>query len=192
MSTKSRSGAVVGVADHCGWAVLVTVGPKGAFIDRRRVELVDESLPKLPHHHDAQGLPPEQARALIERVTRSARDHAARSLEALAKTVPLEMVGIALRRCPPLPESILERITDYNAQTRADSVMYRTALAEAAAERNWFVSWYEVKSVFDDAQRALGVPSIETVLEQVGAKLGPPWQKDHRVAMAAGIAAGDF
>jgi hypothetical protein len=30
--------------------VLVTVAGDGTLLDRRRVELVDEDLPKIPHH----------------------------------------------------------------------------------------------------------------------------------------------
>ena len=55
----SRDGALIGVFDHCGWAILVTVGRDGSLLDRRRVELVDRGLPKLPHHHEAQTLSPE-------------------------------------------------------------------------------------------------------------------------------------
>ena len=53
----SRNGGIVGVSDHGGWAVLVTVARDGTLLDRRRVELVDEDLPALPHHHEGQGLP---------------------------------------------------------------------------------------------------------------------------------------
>ena len=60
--------AVIGVSDHCGWAVLVTVTADGALLDRRRIKLVASDLPKLPHHHEAQKLPLEDALDLIERV----------------------------------------------------------------------------------------------------------------------------
>jgi hypothetical protein len=46
--------AIIGVSDHNGWAVLVSLSSDGAFLDRRRIELVDASLPKLPHHHEGQ------------------------------------------------------------------------------------------------------------------------------------------
>lgn len=55
----------VGVADHDGWAILVTAAPDGTFVDRRRVELVDEGLPTMPHHHDGQKLPLPDAVAAI-------------------------------------------------------------------------------------------------------------------------------
>ena len=36
------NGGVIGVSDHGGWAVLVTVARDGTLLDRRRVELVDD------------------------------------------------------------------------------------------------------------------------------------------------------
>lgn len=191
MANRTATGsASVGVADHCGWAILVTVAPDGTLVDRRRVDLVDDDLPKLPHHHDAQGLPAREAAALIERVKRSAEACAAVCLHALATTVPMKIAAIALRTCPPLPETIAERLSDYRAQNVADTVMYRTALAQAAEAKGWTVHWYEVKHVQSEAARALGRRTIVDLLEKTGTAVGRPWQKDHRVAMAAAIAVG--
>ena len=41
----AKNGGIIGVSDHGGWAVLVTAARDGTLLDRRRVELVDESLP---------------------------------------------------------------------------------------------------------------------------------------------------
>ena len=191
---RSRNGtAVVGAADHCGWAVLVTV-VDGALIDRRRVELIDDSLPKLPHHHECQALAMHDALDLVERVRASANEHAAACLDALQQTllavdVPATIIGIALRECPALPPTVAERITNYRAQNVADSVMYRDALAKAAESRRWFVFRYRSKTVFEAAAEALRQDTVDALLKAVGKSLGPPWRKDHRVAMAAAIAA---
>src|SRR5579884_3628851 len=132
----SKAGCVVGVSDHGGWAVLVTVAPDGGLIDRRRVELVDDALPALPHHHEGQMLPPDEAVALVERVRLSAEHHAQLALDAVALAAP-RILGVALRSCPPLPPTITERITDYRARNVADWVMYRKALAAAGVGRGW-------------------------------------------------------
>jgi hypothetical protein len=185
---SSKPSAVVGAADHCGWAILVTVARDGSLIDRRRVELVESALPKLPHHHDCQGLPMDEAVALVARVRASAEKHARAGLEALGSAVPATITGIAMRACPPLPATVAERITNYRAQNVADTVMYRTALAQAAEARGWSVTWYDAKRVFAAAAAALDRASIAELLARTGAALGPPWQNDHRVAMAAAIA----
>lgn len=181
---------MIGAADHCGWAVLVTVAPDGSVIDRRRVELVADGLPRLPHHHECQALPLQEAVELVERVRASADTCAAGCLDALARAVPTRIAGIALRRCPPLPPTVAERIQDYRAQNVADSVMSREALAGAAKARGWFVHWYDPRCVLADAAHVLGRDDLDDLLRSAGAALGPPWQQDHRVAMAAAIAAG--
>jgi hypothetical protein len=168
--------------------VLVTVASDGTLVDRRRVELVGNGLPKLPHHHDAQKLPVKEAVALIERVRRSADACAAACLDALKASVSTDITTVALRTCPPLPETIAERLSNYRAQNVADTVMYRNALARAAEANGWSVHWYDVKHVLSEAARALGRKTIVDLLEKTGAAIGPPWQKDHRVAMAAAIA----
>ena len=188
MTAKSTT-AIVGAADHCGWAVLVTAARDGVLLDRRRVALLDDALPKLPHHHECQELPLQEAVDLIGRVRASAERHAHECLDALAGAVSKEINGIAIRSCPSLPETIAERITNYRAQNVADTVMYRHALANAAVARGWFVHWYDVKRVFTEATSALGRGTIDDLLEKTGAAVGPPWQKDHRVALAAAIAA---
>jgi len=179
----------VGVADHAGWALLVTVAADGCALDRRRVELVDADLPNMPYHHGAQGLPVAEGVALVERVRASAEGWASRGLDALAEDMSGPIRGIVLRECPPLLPTIAERVADYWSQTRADGVMYRRALARAAEARGWRVGWYVAKRALDEA-RAVGlVDDLDAHLASVGKRLGPPWRKEHRVAMAAAIAA---
>src|SRR5262244_1885825 len=126
----SKNGGIIGVSDHGGWAVLVTVALDGTLLDRRRVELVDDDLPKIPHHSEGQWLPLDKAVELVERVRVSAEKHSALVLDAVTMAVP-RVLGIALRECPPLPPTIAERIRDYRAHNNADWVMYRNALATA-------------------------------------------------------------
>jgi hypothetical protein len=182
----SKNHGFIGVSDHGGWAVLVTVARDGTLLDRRRVELVDAGLPKLPHHHDAQGLPLEAAVALVERVRVSAERHAVLALDAVAMAAP-RILGAALRICPQLPPTIAERLKDYGAQNVADWVMYRKALASAAELRGWPVHWYDAKKVLGAASQALGVENLDAHFLQVRRAAGPPWNMDHKLAMAAAI-----
>src|SRR5215471_18558583 len=184
---RSMNGGIIGVSDHGGWAVLVTVARDGTLLDRRRVELVDEGLPKIPHHTEGQRLPLDEAVALVERVRVSAERHAVLALDAVTVAVP-GIRGVALRKCPELPPTIAERIKDYFAQNNADWVMYREALALAAEARGWPVHWFDAKKVFDAAGKALGVDNLEAYFLQVRRAVGPPWNQDHKLAMAAAIA----
>ena len=119
---KPRDSGIIGISDHGGWAVLVTVGGDGTLLDRRRVELVDEDLPKIPHHSEGQAVPLDEAVALVERVRVSAERHATLGLGRVAMTVPGRILGVALRKCPELPPTIAERIKDYRAQDRKSVV----------------------------------------------------------------------
>ena len=180
---------MIGVSDHGGWAVLVTVAGDGTLLDRRRVELVDEELPKIPHHSEGQALPLDEAVALVERVRLSAERHSTLALDAVAMTVPGRILGVALRQCPVLPPTIAERIQDYRAQNVADWVMYRQALAAAAEARGWAVHWYDAKKVFHAASQALRIANLDAHFLQMRKSIGPPWGKDHKTAMAAAIVA---
>ena len=198
----SGRAAIVGVAEHANSAVLVTLAPGGEILDRRGVVLTDRGLPTHPHHHEgswavgrylktpgARALSLADAVALVERVRasagRGARDH----LEAVAGAVPMPIAGIAIRACPPLPPTTEARIADNRAQTVADSVMYREALASAARARGWSVYWYERERVFRDAGAALGRKDVDVFLRAMGRSIGPPWQARHKLAAAAALAA---
>ena len=170
--------------------MFVTAASDGTLLDRRRVELVDEDLPKLPHHHDGQRLPIDQAVALVERVRQSAEKWSAVALNDVAKAVP-GVAGIALRACQPLPQTIAERIQDYRSRNVADWVMYRRALASAAEARGWGVHWYDPKNVLDAAGKALNTRTLDAHFLRVRKAVGPPWNADHKLAMAAAIAARD-
>ena len=200
---RTSRAATVGVAEHGNSAVLVTVTPSGELLDRRHIFLTDRGLPTHPHHHEgswavgrylnspwARTVSLAEAVALVERVRESAARCASEGLNALAAAAPVPIVSIAIRVCPELPPTVEERIADNRAQTLADSVMYREALAAAAEARGWSVHWYERERVFRDAATALGLDDVDAFLDQMGRSLGPPWQAKHKLAAAAALATG--
>jgi hypothetical protein len=199
---RTQRAATVGVAEHGNSAVLVTVAPGGELLDRRRIDLTDRGLPTHPHHHEgswavgryrntpgARALSLADAVALVERVRASAARGARAGLEALAAAVPVPIESIAIRACPKLPSTTEERIADNRAQTVADSVMYREALATAAEARGWSVYWYNREHAFHDAAAVLGCEDVNAFLGAMGRSVGPPWQAKHKLAAAAALAA---
>jgi len=197
---QTQRTATVGVVEHGNSAVLVTVGPRGEFLDRRRIDLTDR-LPTHPHHHEgswavgryldspwARAISLADAVLLVECVRAAAARGARESLEALAATVPMPIASIAIRVCLELPPTTQERIADNRAQTVADSVMYREALAIAGEARGWSVRWYDRDRVFREAAAALGGEDIDAFLQEMGRSIGPPWQAKHKLAAAAAIA----
>ena len=103
--------------------------------------------------------------------------------------MPVPIASIAIRECPKLPPTTEECIADNRAQTVADSVMYREALATVAEARGWSVHWYDREGVFHDAAAALGHGNVDAFLHAMGRSIGPPWQAKHKLAAAAAIAA---
>ena len=199
---RTERGAGIGVAEHGASAVLVTIAPSGELLDRRRIDLTDRGLSTHPHHHEgswavgrylstpwARPISLADAVALVVRVGASAAHGARAGLDALAAAVPVPIASISIRACPELPPTIEERIADNRAQTVADSVMYRQALATAAEARGWSVHWYEREHVFRDAAAALGRNEIDVFLHGMGRSIGPPWQARHKLAAAAALAA---
>jgi len=78
----SRDDGIIGVSDHVGWAVLVTGRGRRDVLDRRRVELVDEDLPKIRTTAKGRRFRSNEAVALVERVRVSAERHAKLGLDA--------------------------------------------------------------------------------------------------------------
>ena len=108
------------------------------------------------------------------------------ALDELATALPEPIVSMSLRAWPAdFPEDIaVQRRVPY--ESHADSIMYRQVLAELARDRGWEVHLYDAKDVEDEAARILGERADE-VLHGPRATLGPPWSKDHRMALAATI-----
>lgn len=179
----------VGIAHHFGWAVAVTASADHRVVDRRRIELVEPGVPVAPIHTDGKHLDDDAAAALVAQVRASALRATAAALDELAASLPSPIVSMSLRDWSrDFPDDIAtQRRVPYEA--RADSVMYREVLAELACARGWDVHRFDAKVVESAAASRLG-PRAEAVLHGPRATLGPPWGKDHRIALAATILAG--
>lgn len=180
----------LGIAHHFGWAVAVTAAADHRVVDRRRIELVEPAVTAAPIHHRAgKRLDDAATAALVAKVRASAARAASASLDRLAAALPEPIESMSLRGWPPdFPTDIaVQRRVPY--ESRADSVMYRQVLAELAHARGWTVDLYDAKAVEAEAANLLGERAGE-VLRGPRAALGPPWNQDHRIALAAAIMAG--
>ena len=182
-------GVRVGIADHLGWAVAVTAASDHAVVDRRRLELVEPGVSPAPIHYESGRLDVAATAALVATVRASAIRASSAALDDLAGTLPAPVVSISLRFWPPgFPDDIaVQRRAPYEA--RADAIMYRLLLAELAHARGWEVHCYDARHVEAQAGDRLG-GRVDAVLRGPRATLGPPWTKDHRVALAATVMAG--
>ena len=178
----------IGIAHHFGWAVAVTAADDHRVVDRRRIELVEPGVATAPIHTDGKALDDDAAAALVAAVRASAGRATAAALDELAAELPGPVVSMSLRAWPPdFPDDIaVQRRVPH--ESRADSVMYRQVLAELGRARGWAIHLFDAKEVESRATHLLG-PRADEVLHGPRAMLGPPWGKDHRVALAATIVA---
>jgi hypothetical protein len=176
------------MAHHLGWAVVVTASADHHVVDRRRIELIEPGMARAPIHHEGKPLSDDAAAELVAQVRASAGRATSASLDELASVLDEPVVSVSLRTWPlDFPDDIaVQRRVPYEA--RADSVMYRQILAELAHARGWAVHFYDAKSVEAQAARILAERADE-VLYGPRSTLGPPWAKDHRMALAATIIA---
>ena len=189
---------VVGVADHSGWAALVSVSVKDglpAVIDRRRVELIEPGLPKQPYEHDTVGMNAAEAERLVEEVRDSAAHCAERALSRLRSSLGTtrEILSIALRTAPlpRLPGSVAEVHASWPVTVRADAMLYHDALCTSAASLGIKVDTFARGEERPRAALAMATSSerLDRFLSGLRASLGPPWQQDHQAAAARAIAA---
>ncbi len=179
----------LGIAHHFGWAIAVTASADHAVVDRRRIELVEPGVPAAPIHRPGKRLDDAAAAVLVAQVRASTARATSDALDEIAAAVAEPIVSMSLRDWPlDFPEDIaVQRRVPYEA--RADSVMYRQVLAELARARGWEVHLYDAKDVEARASTMLAERADE-ILRGPRAALGPPWTKDHRMALAATIMAG--
>ena len=189
----SGAGAVIGASDHYGRAELVTLAVKGGaavLLDRRRVTLIDTSLPIAPYHHEAPALDIGSATALVNQVRRSVAEHARSAVSTVLETYPAHVLILPASPYQGLPDSLEEVLDSRPLTLVADGMLYRESLADAAAELGVEVRRYSRK--IDQktlAARAMGVEAAQVswLLDQFGRVAGPPWRKDHKMAAAAAL-----
>ncbi len=188
----------IGIAHHLGWAVVVSAADDHGVVDRRRIELVEPGLPEAPVHHvggphamhqQAEPLGDDELAALVSRVRASAVRGAASAFDELAGELTEPVQSMSLRAWSSDFPVDIATLREVPYESQADSVMYRQVLADLARERGWAVHLFDAKTVEADAGRVLGDRADEA-LHGPRRTLGPPWTKDHRMALAATILAG--
>jgi hypothetical protein len=188
---------VVGVADHGGWAILVSaaaVNGQPVVVDRRRVPLIDKGVPSQPYHHDTLTLADDEAEALLRRVKRSIAGCTALAFDRLPGDLgPQYRVTAITIREPPLPRlpaTVKEAHASYHVQCRADGMLYHSALCDAAVRRDWNVVRCPRGEELARAAVALrrGERDVERFIGDLKTTLRPPWSAEYRSAFAAAIA----
>ena len=191
---------VVGVADHSGWANLVTVGagPDGVpvVVDRRRCDIIGPDDVRQPYHAAA-GLDEDEAEALVAAVGDVAAAGTRTALTALAADLAgggrdLAIVALAMRAGSDraLPATLAGILARHAAMHMAEGELYRDAWAAAADEQGLPVALHPRGEAEALAAAALGTTAdrLAALLAALGQALGPPWRAEHKEAAAGALA----
>jgi hypothetical protein len=152
--------------------VAVSGSPSAPVVlDRRRVELVDQSLPRQPYHAVAEGGLP---RAIIDAVADAASGAVAGALRSVARADAVGLVATERR----IPQSLDQILASHTLLHAAEGQLFESAVIDAAADAHLRVHVVEPKSI-----------KVSAAVEALRVVIGAPWQKDHKWATTAALAA---
>jgi hypothetical protein len=184
-----------GCKPHSGWAIAVLVGGSPTdpvVLDRRRVQLCPDDLPRQAYHA-AQGLPPARAAGLVAEVDAAVAAMTERVVSELAAVADAhgDLVGLAVVGRPQELPALDVVLTNHALLHAAEGELYRGALDDAAAARSLPVCVVPSKRTVEDAAVALGTTGdvLHARLTALRAELGAPWRADHKDAAAAALVA---
>ena len=179
----------LGIAHHFGWAVAVTASADHEVVDRRRIELIEPGMPTAPIHHEGKPLDDAAAAALVARgasvggsgdvgIAGRARKRAARTDRLDVARAPGRSTSPTTSpsnvACPTRPAPT----PSCTARCWPNSHAHAAGTSTSTTPRTWR----------PERPSMLGERADE-VLHGPRATLGPPWAKDHRMALAATIVA---
>jgi hypothetical protein len=186
----------VGLKAHSGWAALVAIGRSGSglqIIDRRRIELVepDDTDWATQPYHAADGLPPKDARTLVERGVASAHRIAAREMRALverSKKAGHQIVSCAVLVGTPMPDWTVDQIRSVHVRMhKAEGVLFPAALTSAAAACGLNVVAIPEKTLSTRVEESMDLAVTMETMAALGRSAGPPWGKDQKTATLAAM-----
>jgi hypothetical protein len=185
--------AAVGVATHSGWAVAVTAGldedGRLAVLDRCKVTLIDEDLPRMAYHAAAD-LDPAAADRLVASVDASIVECSRAVLRDLvASGGSASVTGVAVIGEPRHIPSVPEVLASHARMHASEGEQYRRGIVEAANDLELPVLRIGADALSSRVTDVLGwtAERTERELAAVRATLGPPWQADHKQAALAAL-----
>jgi hypothetical protein len=148
------------------------------ILSRERVPLIDEPLPRMPYHAiQADELSLRDGKALIGKVRRAATTAATKVTKNAAKEFGADAVGV-VGKARNIPDDLQRILAAHSLLHAAEGALYEEVILEAAARAGLPAVLVEERTI-----------EISAALDQAGKRLGPPWQKDHKLAATAALLA---
>ena len=176
-----------GLKAHSGWAVLVVIGKQRdelVLVDRRRIELVDQTWAKQPYHA-AEGLESRVASDLVKRGTESAQRFALDEIKTAIRRErdrKNEIAGCAVVVGTPMPDWNTDEILAVHFRMhKAEGVLFQNALVRASEKCKLNTLPVLEKEMLVQATSQLGDKVVKQITG-LGKSVGPPWGKDQKDA----------
>jgi len=186
-----------GFKTHSGWAVLVVLAQQTeglVIVERRRVELVEESWAKQPYHA-AEGLERQTARDLVKRGVEAVHRVALRELKAAVKRErdrKNEVVACSVLVGSPMPDWNTDEILAVHFRMhKAEGALFQNALVRAAEVCKLHTIPVYEKELMVQASSQFGTHT-DLFLKNIaalGKTVGPPWGKDQKDAALVALMA---
>jgi hypothetical protein len=186
-----------GLKAHSGWAVLIVLGEERdelIVVDRRRIELVEETWAKQPYHA-AEELERDEARSLVKRGIAAAHQLALSEMRAAIKREhnrKNEVAGCAVLVGAPMPDWTTDQILAVHFRMhKAEGALFQSALVQAAKKCSLNTVPVLEKELMSHASNQLARRSDLLVkkIAALGKSLGAPWGKDQKDAALVALMA---
>jgi hypothetical protein len=185
----------IGFKAHSGWTAAVALGLRDDhpwLVERQRMELVearDAASTRQPYHA-AEGLPADEARAVVRQGVAAARRVAADRIDVWLRQLMVsghDIAGCAVLTGSPMPAWTTEQILAVHIRMhKAEGVLFPDALAAAVA-----ACGMPLGLIPEAALAALtrsSCPWLDDVAA-LGKWAGPPWGADQKHAALAALVA---
>jgi hypothetical protein len=179
-----------GFKAHSGWAALIVLGKERdelIVVDRRRVELVEESWAKQPYHA-AEELEPAEAHELVKRGINAAHRIALSEMKAAIKRErdrENDLAGCSVLVGSPMPDWTTDQIFAVHFRMhKAEGALFQNALVRAAEKCKLKTMPVFEKELMIEASSKLGTRPDLLVkkIAALGKPIGAPWGKDQKDA----------
>jgi hypothetical protein len=173
--------AALGFRPHSGWTTVVALGDDGggvALLERRRLDLIDATLPRQMYHAAAALGLEGGAAELVRRAERNARDtatHAVGSLIAdLRRDRGVDVVAVGLPAGKTrVPTELATVLRSHPLLHAAEGELYREVLGGACDLPVHLVEAHELGEQKQARRERLA---------ELGRAAGPPWRQDEKDA----------
>jgi len=191
--------AALGCKLHTGWVVLVAVAGNPSDIQvlfRRRVELLppNSSITRFVYHQ-ASELPPREAKELVDRGMKAARESARLAVndaveELRSRGVRANVCGI-LCGAPSPSKDLAAILRSHPLIHAAEGALFQNAIVSACEHRGVEVVLAREREVWARAASACNITesNLRKKLDLSRKSLGPPWNADHKVSTAIALLA---